>query len=174
MSKWTSEQLELRAKRLDELSIAVADGRRSESTMRVPAEPDRDADLVLQDAANIVRAYAATLDHPATPEPADAVSDELRPSFDAWFAGTNPKGVDLSEPNALRDFAYQAWKDRAALESFAARHARGVPDAYFSRDNEGNPSMLFFDRNEALQYCDDDEQPGELFAAQPTKDADHE
>ncbi|MDE3021641.1 MAG: hypothetical protein KGI54_07250 [Pseudomonadota bacterium] len=64
MSKWTSEQLELRAKRLAELSIAVAENRRNEFTMRVPAEPDRDADLVLQDAANIVRAYAATLDQP--------------------------------------------------------------------------------------------------------------
>ena len=40
------------AVRLRELSQAAADGRWSEFSMRVPAEPERDADLVLQTAAN--------------------------------------------------------------------------------------------------------------------------
>jgi len=40
------------AARLRELSHAAADGRWSEFSMRVPAEPERDADLVLQTVAN--------------------------------------------------------------------------------------------------------------------------
>lgn len=58
MKTWTAETLELRAKRLDDLSLAVAENLRNEFSMRVPAEPDRDADLVLQDAAEIIRAFA--------------------------------------------------------------------------------------------------------------------
>lgn len=37
--------------RLKELSIAVADGLKDEFTMRIPAECDRDADIVLMEAA---------------------------------------------------------------------------------------------------------------------------
>lgn len=46
------------ADRLDELSIAVGqkgDARDSELTMRIPAEVDRDADLVLAEAAKRLR-----------------------------------------------------------------------------------------------------------------------
>ena len=40
--------------RLRELSQAVAEGRMGEFSMRVPAEPERDADLVLQSAAALL------------------------------------------------------------------------------------------------------------------------
>lgn len=50
------------ADRLDELSNAIAqqwNGRLlSELTMRVPAEPERDADLVLAQAAKMIREHA--------------------------------------------------------------------------------------------------------------------
>jgi hypothetical protein len=38
--------------RLREISLAIASGNRSELSMRVPAEPDRDADLVIMAAAD--------------------------------------------------------------------------------------------------------------------------
>jgi hypothetical protein len=43
---------DIRVARLRELSVAVSKNRRDEFTMRVPAEPDRDADLVLSWAAD--------------------------------------------------------------------------------------------------------------------------
>jgi len=49
------------ATRLDELSNAITDGKEArdrEFTMRIPAEPDRDADLVLAAAARRIREYA--------------------------------------------------------------------------------------------------------------------
>ena len=53
-------------KRLNELSDAIAGGNKSfynEFTMRIPAECDRDADLVLAEAANrLEKAYGCTLD----------------------------------------------------------------------------------------------------------------
>lgn len=36
--------------------------------------------------------------------------------------------------------------------------------AYMTLDEEGSPSMLFFDRQEALKYCHTDETPIELVA----------
>jgi len=50
------------ADRLDVLSTAAAECRWSEFSMRIPAEPKRDADLVMASAAVELRAYAATLD----------------------------------------------------------------------------------------------------------------
>lgn len=45
--------------RLSELSAAVADGRLHEFTMRIPAEVDRDADIVLREAARRLAKEAA-------------------------------------------------------------------------------------------------------------------
>ena len=55
---------EVIAKRLDELSDAVTKGEAGmrEFTMRVPAELDRDADLVLAEAARRLRDLDSTLD----------------------------------------------------------------------------------------------------------------
>lgn len=50
------DELQRLIDRLQVLSRAVADGRMSEFTMRVPAEPDRDADIVLQRSADALTA----------------------------------------------------------------------------------------------------------------------
>lgn len=47
--------------RLRELSRAVSDGRMGEFTMRVPAEPKRDADIVLADAADEIERLQSQL-----------------------------------------------------------------------------------------------------------------
>ena len=46
---------EVLAKRLDELSNAVAENKLDEFTMRIPVERDRDADVVLAEAAKRIR-----------------------------------------------------------------------------------------------------------------------
>lgn len=59
MSLEQAARAKIIADRLDQLALAVANGDRSEFTMRVPAEPDRDADLVLSEAARLLRAALA-------------------------------------------------------------------------------------------------------------------
>ena len=41
----------------------------------------------------------------------------------------------------------------------------GEPVAWMTLTDEGDPAMLFFDRAEAVQYCDDGEQPTPLYEA---------
>lgn len=53
---------EVLAKRLDELSNAVANGNLEEFSMRVPVELDRDADVVLAEAAKRIRQQTEWLD----------------------------------------------------------------------------------------------------------------
>ncbi len=65
MGEHTSEQLRQRADRLDVLANAVTETNWSEFSMRIPVEPDRDADCVLSSAARELRAYAALLDRQA-------------------------------------------------------------------------------------------------------------
>ena len=50
-----------------------------------------------------------------------------------------------------------------ALTDKIAPAERGEAVAWLVLDEEGSPSMLFFDRVEALAYCDDDEQPTPLY-----------
>jgi hypothetical protein len=50
-----------RVKRLREIADAIARGDRSELTMRVPAEPDRDADLVVSWAADEIERLCEAL-----------------------------------------------------------------------------------------------------------------
>jgi hypothetical protein len=54
--------IELIKSRLNELAHCVADGKLSEFTMRIPAECDRDADIVLSEAANRIETMQAKLD----------------------------------------------------------------------------------------------------------------
>lgn len=51
------------ARRLREISNAIAKGDRSELTMRVPAEPKRDADLVTAAAADLIESMAKAEKH---------------------------------------------------------------------------------------------------------------
>lgn len=47
--------------------------------------------------------------------------EEIRASFENWFAGTNPSSLDFSSPVMQKEFAYQAWKDARLTERQAAR-----------------------------------------------------
>ncbi len=47
---------------MHELAIAVSEGNRSEFTMRVPVEFDRDADMVLEEASRRLRATLTAFD----------------------------------------------------------------------------------------------------------------
>lgn len=47
----------------------------------------------------------------------------------------------------------------------AALAERGEPVAWMTLDEAGTHSMLFFDRAEALTYCDEGEEPTPLYAA---------
>ena len=58
----TPEQLRTWSARCAQLSRAVATGDRNAFTMRVPAEPDRDADLVLSSVAVALERYAELLE----------------------------------------------------------------------------------------------------------------
>lgn len=43
------------------------------------------------------------------------------------------------------------------------------PAAYLTRNPDGDPAMLFFDKDEAADYCDDGETPEPLFKADEIK-----
>ncbi len=67
MSKleWGPTSPEAIIKRLRELSDAVTKNKRDEFTMRVPAEPSRDADLVLSSAADLIERLISEQPKPA-------------------------------------------------------------------------------------------------------------
>lgn len=82
------------AERLAELSDAVTRGRDkllSECTMRVPAEPDRDADLVLAEAAKRLREQAAAGTRP------EAARSRADFSFAQLFDGRRRSGLSEIE-----------------------------------------------------------------------------
>lgn len=59
--------------------------------------------------------------------------------------------------------------DHRALPLYTSPPARKPaqePVAYVTTNEDGDYSMLFFDRDEALTYCHDDEEPIALYAAQ--------
>jgi hypothetical protein len=60
-----NDKLRELAERLDVLAHAVTEARWSEFSMRIPVEPNRDADCVLSQAAIELRAYAEILDDAA-------------------------------------------------------------------------------------------------------------
>lgn len=87
-----SEQWRKRAARLDEIAQAIADRNMSELSMRVPAEPDRDADLVISSAAAELRRAA------------DEV-EKLREHHPDGYAVVQADGAFVG-----------AWRNRAAAE----------------------------------------------------------
>lgn len=72
----------------------------------------------------------------------------------------NPDHRDDARGN---DFRWQDYLDTAdaAISAFLTASAGGpLPAvAWLTTDEEGSPAMLFFDRNEAVGYCDDAEEP---------------
>ncbi|HET9980594.1 MAG TPA: hypothetical protein VFQ32_09115 [Ktedonobacterales bacterium] len=85
--------------------------------------------------------------------------------FDQWPC----EWLDGSGDNAIRcPMCHGAAKATTWNRRHISQPAeRGEAVAWLVVDEEGSPSMLFFDRVEALAYCDDDEQPTPLYTAPP-------
>ena len=96
-------------------------------------------------------------------------TDQERAEFEAWANGrcelhlVNPAGRYSS---AITQFAWEAWQARAALQ---AQPQETI--GYVTRNEEGDPAMLFFDRNEARLYCEPGEEPEALVLAGPAPQA---
>jgi len=72
----------------------------------------------------------------------------------------NPDHVGDARGNARRWEDYLDAADAAISEVRKAATAGPLPTvAWLTTDEEGGPSMLFFDREEAAGYCDADEDP---------------
>ncbi len=69
-----------RIARLRELALAVADGRISEFTMRIPADPNRDADLVIDWAGKRIAELEALI------RDCDEMTDATWPGFASFKA----------------------------------------------------------------------------------------
>lgn len=122
------------ANRLEELSNAVTHGREAvsrEFTMRVPADPDRDADLVLSEAARRIRSLSAQASplHPATTDLvqrfAAALADKLA-TAEAKYGYTNewadPSWMDECRHRLLEHVAKGDPRDVAAYCAFLWHH----------------------------------------------------
>lgn len=89
--------------RLRELSKAIADGNRNELTMRVPAEPERDADLVLSTAADeLTRLRAAETNSDSEISELSDQIDRLRTDNDTWRERWREQQAEIER---LRSFA---------------------------------------------------------------------
>lgn len=49
----------------------------------------------------------------------------------------------------------------------AEQSGQAEPVAWMTNDDEGSPAMLFFDKQEAENFCDEGEDPTPLFDTQP-------
>ena len=54
---------------------------------------------------------------------------------------------------------------RAALAKWGQPAQAAEPVAYLTRNAEGDPAMLFFDKDEASTYCEDGVDPAPLYLA---------
>ena len=74
-------------------------------------------------------------------------------------------GFDIDDfPAAIFDFA------RAVLAKWGQPARAAEPVAYLTRNADGDPAMLFFDKDEASTYCEDGVDPEPLFTPhQPTQ-----
>lgn len=89
--------------------------------------------------------------------------EQERAAFEAWYEkqmGEAPRiAEDMYTPFATACWeAYQA--GRAAPQSQPQETI-----AYVTRNEEGDPAMLFFDLNEAKLYCEPGEEPEALVLA---------
>ena len=87
---------------------------------------------------------------------------------------------------ALRDYAKRKWPDLhdtlqmaehetvtealALLAKWGQPAQAAEPVAYLTRNAEGDPAMLFFDKDEASTYCEDGVDPAPLFTAPAAPD----
>ena len=95
-----NDKLRELADRLDVLSTAAAECRWSEFSMRIPAEPKRDADLVMASAAVELRAYAAILDAEGD---GGAVAVQTRYQGPNKTVNTNWRPCSFAHAQAVKD-----------------------------------------------------------------------
>ena len=98
-------------------------------------------------------------------EPTDAELEALAVEHEAFgFGLADKQGLSTHgfDPDGLRSFA------RAVLAKWGTPPAvAGEPVAWLVCTEEGDPDMVFLDRLEACQYCEDDDPPKPLYLAAP-------
>lgn len=91
-------------------------------------------------------------------------TEQERAAFEAWAQNS----FELHRHSAgeysssFTQAAWAAWQARAALQSQPQETI-----AYVTRNEEGDPAMLFFDLQEARLYCEPGEEPEALVLAGP-------
>lgn len=98
-------------------------------------------------------------------------TEQERAAFEWWASdeGENPRAVErVGECYKLAQIQsyWMAWKARAALQSQPQETI-----GYVTRNEEGDPAMLFLDLNEAKLYCEPGEEPEALVLAGPAPQA---
>lgn len=93
------------------------------------------------------------------------VSNRYSPPL-RWIecAGCGACSIQRSDP----ELSVAAWNRRApapASSDPVALPAGIVPVAHMTRNDDGDPVMLFFDKDEASTYCDDGDDPEDLYTA---------
>lgn len=96
--------IERMAARLNILAMAVAQQRWEEFSMRVPAEPDRDADIVLMDAATELVSLSSKLGR------AESERDEQRRLKDQAQTVAMKRGDELAALQSRLDAAENRWR----------------------------------------------------------------
>ena len=94
----------------------------------------------------------------------------------AWPHSGPHRAVQLVEaPTAGFTAADMATAEARGFRDGAASAMAGEPMAWMTFTEEGDPDMVFLDRLEACQYCEDDDPPKPLYlAAPPTAQAEVE
>ncbi len=77
-----------------------------------------------------------------------------------------PDGDDAGLPavGRIHENIRRLKAENAELKAELERIKALEPTAWLTRNDEGDPQMLFFDPAEARTYCDDDEEPEPLYA----------
>ena len=73
----------------------------------------------------------------------------------------------MTDKYAVLDAADMATASAQGFGDGAASAMAGEPMAWMTFTEEGDPDMVFLDRLEACQYCEDDDPPKPLYLAAP-------
>jgi|GEM_PF-2676217 len=109
---------------------------------------------------------------------------ESQPAASGWTPPTADEHLQALAAGDLMALAEEAGGNRVAenavevtrddisriITAASQPAASAEPVAYLTRNEDGDPAMLFFDRTEAATYCADDEQPEPLYAARAAKE----
>lgn len=125
----TNEQIRVMADRLAVLARAVADNQWSEFTMRVPAEPDRDADLVLANAAIFLRDLANARGNPSVLSDIPVLDALLNADdFIARINGNDRDGLSGAVPK-IQELIVSAQTVDRVDRGLQGWHADAMPEA---------------------------------------------